>query len=61
MAATLINTLKHHQGIDPAADAPTGHASDELINRVVNYVNGQGDSDEWLVEQIDRATRQGGA
>ena len=59
VAATLINTLKHHQGVDPAEDAPEGHASAELVDRVVNYVNGQGGSDEWLIAQIVRVTKQG--
>jgi hypothetical protein len=56
LAGTLINALKHHQGVDPDPDAGAGHASAELVNRVVAYVNGHGDQDGWLLKQIEAAT-----
>lgn len=56
LAGTLINALKHHQGVDVVETPPLGHASDELVDRVVNYVNGDGDPDGWLTEQIRHLT-----
>lgn len=54
LAGTLINAIKHHQGVDIDPDASPGHASDMLIGRVVAYVDGAGDDDDWLTEQIER-------
>ena len=56
LAGTLINALKHHQRVDIAETPPNGAASEELIDRVVNYVNGKGDPDGWLIGQIGRLT-----
>lgn len=56
LAGTLINALKHHQDVDPAATPPPGRASAELVDRVVSYVNGDGDPDGWLTGQIQAIT-----
>lgn len=52
LAGTLINALKHHQGVDVEPNARTGVASDALVNRVVAYLNGDRQQDDWLITQI---------
>lgn len=54
LAGTIINSLKHHHGIDIAEnpDFP-GVASHELMAKVAQWVNGETEPDDnWLPELI---------
>lgn len=49
LAATVINALIHHQGLDmPATD---------VIGRVLSYLDG-GDGESWLWQQIQDITNK---
>ena len=50
LAGTLVNALKHHQGVD---DDPI-----DLMDKVVAAVDGQPGSSAWLLEQIQRLTAE---
>ncbi len=46
LAGTIINAIKHHQRVDIDTD--------ELIERVVEYVDGTAEDDGWVRGQIER-------
>jgi len=46
LAGTIVNAVKHHQGQDIDTD--------ELIARVVGYVEGTDEDDGWVRDQIKR-------
>jgi hypothetical protein len=46
LAATLVNAIKYHQKVDVDAD--------ELMDRVVGYIEGTDADSSWLVGQIRR-------
>ena len=55
LAGTIINAIKHHQGVDIDPDADGGVASQALIDKVVAYVNGDvAEDDTWVWDQIRR-------
>lgn len=55
LAGTIINAIKHHQGVELDGEPSGGHASDALIAKVVAYVNGEPpESDTWVRDQIKR-------
>ena len=48
LAGTLINALRHHQGVtDP-----------DLEDKVLSQVEGDGSDDTWVREQIARVTSE---
>lgn len=54
LAGTIVNAIKHHQGADIDPDAGTV-ASDALLKKVADYVNGNADPDDtWVYDQIKR-------
>ena len=55
LAGTIVNAIKHHQGVD--LDPEAGRvASEAMMGRVVDYVEGRSDpgDDEWIIKQIER-------
>lgn len=46
LAASLVNAIKHHQQVDVTTD--------ELMDRVVGYIEGTDDDPSWIEEQIRR-------
>jgi len=46
LAGTIVNAVKHHQGQDIDTD--------ELIAKVVGYVEGTDEDDGWVRDQIKR-------
>lgn len=46
LVGTIVNAIKHHQRVDIDTD--------ELIDRVVEYVEGEAEDDGWVRGQIKR-------
>lgn len=46
LAGTIINAVKHHQRVEIDTD--------ELIDRVVEYLEGEAEDDGWVKGQIQR-------
>jgi hypothetical protein len=58
LAGTIVNAIKHHQGVDIDPDASDGVASQALIDKVVEYVNGEApEGDTWVLDQVLRCIK----
>jgi hypothetical protein len=44
LAGTLVNALRHHQGIDPP----------DLEDQVIDFIEGRSEDETWLRDQIQR-------